>query len=442
MTTIQKTTGLLQNVEAYFAQFERSLNGENQSDWHSIRKQAFQNLVQAGFPDRKHEEYRYTPLTQRLEKAFPDFPDFDLNKSGDKLPDISAFLPKGLKANVLVFVNGYYQPQLSLCIPEDKLNIRELTDAFDDQDVGKYLGKSVSNPDSFALLNTAFANNGVVLKVTRNQVIQHPVYIIHITDGSSDNRVVQPRNLFLFEENSQVTVAEFFYANGKTTIFTNAVTDIRIGEKANVRYIRAGLEHDQAFRVSNISVCQENSSTFTSVNVDLDGKLIRNNLNITQNGRGCETHLFGLYLLTGSMHVDNHTVVDHKYPDSRSNELYKGILTNSATGVFNGKIFVRPDAQRTNAFQQNNNILLSDDATINTKPQLEIWADDVKCSHGCTTGQLDEEQVFYMRSRGLDEVQAKTILLHAFASDILNHIHIETLRSMLDQWVVKKLNNV
>ena len=442
MTTIRNTNSLLHNFEVYFGEFERSLNGESQTGWHKIRKKAFQKLVETGFPDRKHEEYRYTPMTQRIEKAFQVFPDFDLQKSGDKQPDISACLPQGMKANILVFVNGTYQAHLSKCIPEDNLHIAELADAMGDQEVEKDLGESVSHTDSFALLNTAFSSNGIVLKVLRNQIIQNPVYMIHITDGSLNNRVNQPRILILFDKNSQATIAEFFFSKGDKTIFTNAFTEIRVGENATVRYIRAGLENNQALRVSNISVYQEESSTFTSVNVDLEGKLIRNNLNIIQNGRGCETHLYGFYLLTDNMHVDNHTVVDHKYPDSQSNEIYKGIMANKSTGVFNGKIYVRQDAQRTNAYQQNSNILLSNEATINTKPQLEIWADDVKCSHGCTTGQIDQEQIFYMRSRGLDEVQAKTILLHAFALDILNHINIEELRSMLDLKVIEKLNNV
>jgi Fe-S cluster assembly protein SufD len=173
----------------------------------------------------------------------------------------------------------------------------------------------------------------------------------------------------------------------------------------------------------------------------LGGDTVRNNLNISQNGEGCETHLYGLYAPSGTMHIDNHTVIDHQYPNTESNELYKGILTDKSTGVFNGKVYVRKEAQKTNAYQQNSNILLSDDAVINTKPQLEIWADDVKCSHGCTTGQLDKEQIFYLRSRGISETDAKAMLLHAYALDILNHISIEPLRLLLDKKVMEVLKS-
>jgi Fe-S cluster assembly protein SufD len=231
-----------------------------------------------------------------------------------------------------------------------------------------------------------------------------------------------------------------FLSKGNQPSFTNIVTEIVVQENATVTYTKVQNESDQAYIIGTTQVYQARDSKFSATTVSLSAALIRNNLNIVLDAENCEANLFGLYMLNGSQHVDNHTLVDHAKPRSYSNELYKGIMDGKSTGVFNGKIYVRQDAQKTNAFQSNKNILLSKDASMNTKPQLEIFADDVKCSHGATTGQLDEDMLFYLRSRGIGTNEAKALLMYAFATDIINQIPLEAVRLYVERAIANRLN--
>jgi Fe-S cluster assembly protein SufD len=250
-----------------------------------------------------------------------------------------------------------------------------------------------------------------------------------------------PRHEVSIGENSQATITEIFLGSGDNPSFTNSAMDVSIASHAILNHYKVGLDSNSDLRIDNTNFSQGNNSVLNTVNVNFGGKLIRNNLIISLDGEHCETNLDGLYIPTENGSIDNHTVVDHKLPNSNSNELYKGIMGEHATGVFNGKVFVREDAQKTNAFQSNKNILLADSATINTKPQLEIWADDVKCTHGCTTGQMDKEQLFYLRARGIDKENAQKLLLKAFAEEVIEKIKDDTLRARVSAILDDNLNS-
>jgi len=268
--------------------------------------------------------------------------------------------------------------------------------------------------------------------------VDQPIYIYNITDTREGNILSQPRSLVHIAEAAQVTMVETFATFGQGEGFTNQVMELVVENDARLEYYK--IQEDKGNQVSTTHIRHIGKSYSNTVTISLDGGILRNNLNIVLDAEHCESHLYGLYFQKGHNHVDNHTVVDNVKPNCFSNQFYKGILDESATGVFNGKIFVRPQAQKTNAYQSNKNILLSDSATVNTKPQLEIFADDVKCSHGCTIGRLDEEGLFYLQSRGITEKNAKSLLLHAFASDILENVHLKVIREYVDQQISERLD--
>ena len=416
-----------------FKEFEASLNGSAHGSLHEKRKEALNLFEKTGFPPARDEEYRYTNIAKALEKSIGS----NTGQATSKLDaqGIERFLFKGLEANQLVFVNGQFRPGLSQIISDPKqLKIQELSAAYQEQPekISAAFGKHAkADSDPFVALNTAFAHNGVFIEVPTNSIAEHPVVLHFISDGTAATNTSQPRNLFLIGRSASVSVVEAFSSIGENTTFTNLVTEIDVQQNAQVQYVKLQTEQDNAIQVNNTHIYQSADSRVTTTTITLGGGLVRNNLNYIVDDKNCEANMYGLYYLHGDQHVDNHTVVDHRQPHSVSNELYKGIMDDASTGVFNGKIYVRQAAQKTNAFQSNKNLLLTDNATINAKPQLEIWADDVKCSHGATTGQIDEEQVFYLRSRGLSEKSAKALLLYAFAAEIIEQISVEPLRAYL-----------
>ncbi len=424
-----------------YAEFEKELNGQTGTLIHDARRSAIKQFENIGLPGPKNEEYKYTGLTRLISKEV-DFTK-PATRSALSKEDIQKFHFPHDEANILYFVNGFYQEELSN-IPSSKeeLIISDLHSAFKlyQGDISAHFGKYLNHDDSFGSLNTAFGNQGVFIKVPKNKVLSYPVIIYNITDTSGNPQTYYPRNLFLVGENSQAKIVETFQGVGEQSSFVNHASEIVIEKAANVAYYKIQEDADSAYRVDNTQIIQSRDSVFNAYTFTFSGKMVRNNLNISLKDEHCETHMFGLYMLKGTSHVDNHTVVDHKKENSFSNEIYKGILDDESTGVFNGKIYVRQDAQKTNAFQSNKNILLTDTATVNTKPQLEIWADDVKCSHGCTTGQLDEEQLFYLRARGISEDKARAILLTAFAEDVLENIKIDFIREHLHQKIFSRLN--
>ncbi len=431
---------IISSLSAQFEAFEKQLNGQSKSAVHQVRKAAMAQLQTAGLPAARDEEYKFTNLTKALTKNI----DFDQATSAFNLtPEaIKEVQVTGLDAYKLVFLNGEYSEELSDTISVEGLTVLPFQAALKEKQdvVEQYFGKKADlESDPFIAMNTAFSMNGVFIEVADKVVVDKPIVLYFIGDSSAAKLSYQIRNLMVAGKFAEATVIEKFDTIGDNESFTNVVNEFSVDHNANVRYFKIENDSDQAYHVSNTHASQEGSSTFTANTIALNGAMVRNNLNIRLDGEGCESHMNGLYVLKGKTHVDNHTVVDHVKPNSYSNELYKGIMDDKSRGVFNGKIFVRQDAQKTNAFQSNKNVLLSDNATINTKPQLEIWADDVKCSHGCTTGQLDQDALFYLQARGIQKDKARAILLKAFASDVLENIDNEAIKDYLEAIITERL---
>ncbi len=415
------------------------MNGESKSALHQLRREALQEFDRMGFPTLKHEEWKYTNVSSLVREAF----DFNA-PAAVTAEDLEPLQINHLEGNILFFVNGRFQPQLSTIVsPASQLSIIPFAEAVKTMPdlIESYFAKYADYRDNaFTALNTAFANDGVVIHVPAGKTVEQPVVLRFISDARTANVASQPRNLFIAGKNSEVKVAESFRTMGDGASFVNVVTEIVLDEDARLDYYKIQNESDRAYHIGTTQVHQKDRSHFYSATVTLDGGFIRNNLNIALDGQHCEAFMYGMYFPNGRQHVDNHTLVDHRMPNSYSSELYKGILEDKATGVFNGKIFVRPDAQKTNAYQSCKNVVLSADAQMNTKPQLEIYADDVKCSHGTTTGKLDEEALFYLRSRGIPRDEAMALLMFAFAEDVIQNIRIDALREHLEKRIQDKLS--
>ncbi len=404
------------------------------------RKKAIVNFEKLGLPVTKTEEYRFTPITRSLEKNFSWAETNPVSSIGS----ITPFLIPGVDATVLVFVNGSYSTELSSATSQSsEVKIIKLSEAFQTQKelIENHFNKIVNSElDPFAAMNTSFWQEGVFIHVPENTIAKKPILILHIANASASQVIATTRVLVIVEKNSEFSLIEKFDSIGTNPVFHNVSEEIVLKENSQLEYCKIQNDQGNTYQVSNSSIHQADSSKVNTFTLTMNGKIVRNNLGITIDGEKCESHFHGLYLLAGDTLTDNHTVVDHRKPNSFSNEIYKGVMDGNSKGVFNGKIFVRPHAQKTNAFQSNRNILVSDTATINTKPQLEIWADDVKCSHGCTSGQLDEEALFYLRSRGISEISAKAMLLYAFATDVLEDVKNEKLKIYLDQLIAVRLN--
>jgi Fe-S cluster assembly protein SufD len=430
------------NTIEYFKERFDQIQSENGSNGlGSLRQAAFNAFSKMGIPTVKHEEWKYTRISGAFNKEYK----FPVNRMVNHLSedDLKAIrLPGSEQANELVFVNGIFSFPLSV-IPSAELIVLPLQEASSNEYkdiVVKHLGHSSNYlKDGINALNTAFVQDGIFIHVKKGQVTQHPVYIYNITDARSDNIFSQPRSLLHISENAQVQLVETYATIGLGESFTNQVMEIIVEKDAMVEYYKIQNDAGHTNQVSSTHIRQIGKSYIHTVVISLNGGIVRNNLNVVLEAEHCEAHLYGLYFPMGQTHIDNHTVVDNVKPNCLSNELYKGILNDNASAVFNGKIFVQPNAQKTNAYQSNKNILLSNSASVNTKPQLEIFADDVKCSHGCTVGRLNEEGLFYLRSRGISEKIAKSLLVHAFAIDILEHIKPEPIRMYVDRLISERL---
>lgn len=431
---------IISSLAGQFDTFEKQLNGQSNSAVHQVRRAAMAQLKEKGLPAAKDEEYKFTNLTKALTKRI----NFDLPKPEFKLgkEEIEKRKIQDLDAYTLVFLNGEFAPSLSELPKVEGLTVKPLQQALLENEtaVTQIFGKKArAEADPFISMNTAFSQHGIFIEASRKTVVDKPIALYFIGDSSTGQLTYQIRNLVVAHELSQLTVIEKFDTLGEHESFTNAVNEFAVDAAARVEYFKIENDSEKAYHISNTYASQAANSHFVANTLALNGAIVRNNLNIELDAEGCESYMNGLYVLKGKTHVDNHTVVDHKMPNSYSNELYKGIMDDRSKGVFNGKIFVRQDAQKTNAFQSNKNVLLSDNATVNTKPQLEIWADDVKCSHGCTTGQLDEDALFYLQARGIQKDKARAMLLHAFASDVLETIDNEAIKNYLESIITERL---
>ena len=415
-----------------FKSFEHSLNGESNHPIHALRKQAIERFSELNFPTTHDEDWKYTNISSLLKYNFkPSVGGYKLKRE-----QITSLLFGDMKCSLLVFINGHYSEALSDVKNFSKGIIAGSIEAElknNSEILYKHFGKYADYKEQiFTALSTAFTKDGAFVYVPDGKIVEDPIHILFVSSSENENIISQPRNLFIAGKNSQVSIIEHYAALNEDVYFTNSVTEIYADENAVVDYVKLQEESKKAFHVSRIEVSQERNSNFTSHSISMGSEISRNDINAKFNNDGGESTLNGLYILAGDQLFDTHTLIDHAKPNCNSHEHYKGILTDKSRGVFNGKVIVRPDAQKTNAFQENNNIILSDGALVNTKPQLEIFADDVKCSHGATIGRLDEDALFYLKSRGIGEEKSKIILLHAFASDIVKTIKVEAVKKYLE----------
>jgi Fe-S cluster assembly protein SufD len=443
MTAVQETQ------ELYFERFDALAAERDRREpaWlRGVRRAAMDRFGELGFPTTKHEEWRFTNVAGIARTAFvPASVPSGFPKVG-KPRESSPWLTE---CRALAFVNGRFDRELSEVggLPEG-LKAGSLGEALRDGDspmgpaLEAHLARHADYRDhAFVALNTGLFEDGALIEVAPNTAVKQPVVFWFFNLSGDEPAVTHPRNLVLVGAGAQASFIEIHVGYHKATepYFTNAVTELVAGENAIVDYTRIQQETEHGYHVGILQVEQGRSSSVTTHTISLGGRLDREEARAVLNGEGAEALLHGLYVIGGHQHVDNHTLIDHAKPHCASREVYKGVLDGHAGGVFNGKIAVRKDAQKTDSKQSNKNLLLSDNATINTKPQLEIFADDVKCTHGATIGQIDAEAVFYLRSRGIGLAEARNLLIQAFANDILDRIKFEPLRLSLRETLAARL---
>ena len=427
-------------INKNFDVFEKSLNGEKLNGFHKMRKEALAKFNDLSLPTLKDEEWRYTNISPLFKYNFNVVT--EQKKVSGEL--VKKLLFDEMDAHHLVFVNGQFSADDSKLYDLPKgVVVGNILEAIKNQPelIQKHFGRyAVDQNQVFTALSTAFIKDGAFIYVPDGKIIDRPIHIIFITSTDGDKIITQPRNLFIAGKNSQVTIIEHYANESNEIYFTNTTTEIFADENAVVDHIKLQEESNEAFHIGRMEIDQERNSNFTSHSISRGGKITRNDFNSRFNGEGGECMLNGLFITEDSQLFDTHTMIDHAKPYCNSHEHYKGILDDKSSGVFNGKVMVREDAQKTNAFQENNNILLSDQAIVNTKPQLEIFADDVKCSHGATIGQLNDDAKFYLKARGIGDEMAKSMLIHAFAIDVITSLKSEHIKTYVEEFLSKRFN--
>lgn len=435
---MDKSLEFKEKLSSGFNSLEASLNGGSKLPLHEIRKNSLKFFLEANYPTLKDEEWKYTNLTGLLDLNF-EFPE---NKSSLLVEsELEMFLSEREKYYNLVFINGVFSPESSDLIKFNGIIVSDLKFAVKNYYnlIEPYLGKIISPEFTiFTALNSAYINEGVFIHAHKNKVLDRPIRIVYF-NNSDRNYIYQPRNLFLLEENSQVKVIEVYASSNESTYFTNSVTEGLVEDRAILEHIKLQQESKSAFHITATDISVKKEAQYHAYNVAFGSILTRNDINARFAGEYSEITLNGLFLGSGKQLIDNHTLIDHAVPNCRSHQLYKGVLNGMSRGVFNGKVMVRKDAQKTNAFQENKTILMSDDARIDTKPQLEIFADDVKCTHGATIGRLNEESIFYLRSRGFGLELARTTLINAFATDAVHTITMDDIRNQIEEMIAANL---
>lgn len=419
-----------------FLAFENTVNVD--APVHDIRSQAIKIFEEKGFPSKKEEAWKYTSLKSILKYDYSIFPK---DENALDFKEVKKYFLHDIDTYKIVFIDGRYSSHLSatthdkidVCLMSSALNYDKFNPVIDN-----YFNK-VAKQDGITSLNTAFSKEGAYIYIPKNRLADKPIQIIHFSTGKESAQMLQPRNLIVVEENSQVQIIERHQSLTENPVLTNTVTEIFADKRAIVDYYKIQNDNQNASLIDNTFIEQQTQSTVSVHTFAFGGNLTRNNLNFYQKGEYVNSILNGVTIIEGKQHVDHNTSVHHTEPNCESHQDYKGIFDENATGVFNGKIIVAKEAQKTNAFQSNNNILLSDKATINSKPQLEIFADDVKCSHGCTIGQLDESALFYLRSRGIGQKEARALLMYAFANNVLETVRIPELKNRINKLIANKL---
>ncbi len=407
-------------------------NRKRNNEWlESVRSSAFEAFQRQGFPDIKKEDWRFTNILPFLKEDY-------------QVPvDISAFkettLPviPSLDAHKIILQNGRLHTAPSIA----GIKILPLTKALSNSELHSYFGRHILlNEQPFAALNTAFFEDGILIEIDKNAIVDKPLHIIHQYYHQQAG-FIQPRVLIVANQNSKADIIETVTMSDGTPLFVNTVSEYYVKDNAQLSHYNIQLAPAAGRFVNFTQAVQDANSLFNSYVYTLPGAaFVRNNLHIALKGNNTETHLYGLYLGGHGQLIDNHSLVDHRQPNCMSNQLYKGVLTGNAKAVFNGKIYVHQAAQKTNAFQQNNNLLLSDKAVVDSKPQLEIFADDVKCSHGSTTGNFNNDALFYLKTRGIGEEKARKLLVNAFAFDVTNKIKIPALQKHVEKLISEGMN--
>lgn len=409
------------------------------SELHDVRTAAIKNFENKGFPTKKEESWKYTSLNAILKNDFSVFPK---TESAIQYSDVKKYFLHEIDTYKVVFVDGVFSSHLS-STTHDGIDVCLMSSALNKPKykmiVDNYFNKIASKDESLTSLNTAFANEGAYINIPKSKVADKPIEIMYFSTGNETALLVQPRNLVIVGENSHVQIIERHQSLNENPVLTNSVTEIFAQKRAIVDYYKIQNDNLEANLIDNTYVSQKQESHVSVHTFSFGGNLTRNNLNFYHFGERLTSTLNGITIIGESQHVDHYTLVNHAAPNCESFQDYKGIFNDRSTGVFNGKVYVEREAQKTNAFQKSNNIVLSDKATINAKPQLEIFADDVKCSHGCTVGQLDETAMFYMQQRGIPKKEAKALLMYAFSNAVIENIKIPELKQRITKIIATKL---
>ena len=406
-----------------------------------VRGSAMERFEQLGFPSVSDEDWKYTNLAALAKDKFAPAISDEID-----IPDVERFSYRETAAAHLVLVNGFLREDLSVksglegVVAIDLFNAG--ADARYNKMVRKYLARNAGyHNNGLTALNTAFLQSGVFVWIPKNVKLETPLQITFLADAELENSANFPRVLVVAEENSSATLIENFVSYGSGKYFTNAIAEIVLKDGARLEHYRLQKEGRNAFHASTTSAELGRASIYDTTTINLGARLSRHDVSVVMDHEGAETAVDGLYMVGSDQHTDTHSVIDHKQPHCNSHQLYKGILDGNARAVFNGKIFVREGAQKTDAIQTNKNLLLSDKARIDTKPQLEIYADDVKCAHGAAVGQIDPEELFYLETRGIGPELGRSLLTYGFAEEVIGKIKVGSIRSQLDEFVLRQLHS-
>lgn len=432
-----------QVADHYIAQFNAAraqLPGGSVPWLQKLRDEALTSFSSNGFPGPRDEEWKYTSLKPIHKHAFslPASSEADIDEQ-----QLGGELLGGLECHRMVFVNGHYQPNAASAgnLP-DGLSVTSMAASLNDEParLEPHLARYAdSDANGFAALNTAFAGSGACIQIAKGIVVERPIHLVFVSTGQGDPANHYLRNLIVAGENVKACVIESYISLDESVYLNNAVTEVALAQGASVEHYKLQQESIKAFHVSTLQIQQARDSRFTSHSISLGAALARHDINSSLEAEGAQCTLNGLYVVSGRQHVDYHTRVDHRKPHGTSHEFYKGVLAGRSRSVFNGKVYVHPDAQKTDAVQSNKNLLLSPHAEADTKPQLEIYADDVKCAHGATVGQLDDRMLFYLRSRGIDKAAARGMLTYGFAHDIVERMGIAEIREQVETALMSRL---
>lgn len=404
----------------------------------NLREEAIKIFEDEGFPTKKNEDWKYTALNKVIKE---DFSVFANTENPIEYKDVQPYFIHDIDSYKIIFIDGKYASHLSQTTHEG-IDVCLMSAALSKPKyqavIENYFNK-IAAKNGLNALNTAFCQEGAYIHIKKNKLAERPIQIIHFSTGKEPALLLQPRNLIVVDENAQVQIIERHQSLIENPTLTNSVTEIFAAKRAIIDYYKVQNDKSKASLIDNTFIEQHQESSVAVHTFSFGGKLTRNNLNFYQKGERIDSTLKGVTIIGNKQHVDHNTLVHHIEPHCESHQDYKGIFGDSAVGVFNGKVVVEKEAQKTNAFQANNNLLVNDKATINTKPQLEIFADDVKCSHGCTIGQLDENAMFYLRARGIPAKEARALLMYAFANNVLESVKIPQLKKRINKLIANKL---